>query len=383
MQQESTLSLDSSTRENNLESKEGKVVFPTWKSITKIVLDDYLKQASTDTSKLPERIKRIAKLLDQIRPKVMTENATFIPELAYSQIMQSGCLFSTNQDISKTDFIHGHSQLGANEFYAIFDVKSNEYTEVDPKIEEVLGIKQNQLTIAAISGLDPKCPLFHPDDVNHLIRSAIVGYLVTSLEGFEWKAHNDFYRAKFRVSTSMSTIPEIRNQEYVMIEKRVYMTHDHNSSHNFLPTQHFDRWTIYDQAEFNGISPYFSSDPIQTRFRNLFWYLFHVQLLGLSPKTLLILDERTRNDRNKAIASALNNAAKKLSNAELNYNEVQIGDCFVKTIRPKIEKAFSQWNKQTHLPTVNSDIKAVELAQKLCILPLPAEIKELILKNIA
>jgi hypothetical protein len=78
----------------------------------------------------------------------------------------------------------------------------------------------------------------------------------------------------------------------------------------------------------------------------------------------------------------LNEDAKKYANIDLNFNEVQVGDFFAKGVRPKIETTFAIWNK-TNSEIVNSDLKALDLAKQLCLLPMPGGVRELILKNLS
>ena len=231
-------------------------------------------------------------------------------------------------------------------------------------------------------GLEPDNPLHHPEDVNHAIRFALIAYMILGLPDFEWKAHRDYYRARFRIGTSKSTNPSIRNKEYVMVEKRAYLSHNYVLESDFVPTRHFDRWIVYDASEFDGIKPYFSSDTFQSEFRNAYWYLLHAYLIGISPKYLIILNERLQNDRNKTIAASLSKKLADYARVNFTYDEMQIGYYFSKTIRPKLSEAMIVWDKQRANYIVGSDQEAVDTAKKLGLLPIPERVRELIYRNV-
>jgi hypothetical protein len=111
--------------------------------------------------------------------------------------------------------------------------------------------------------------------------------------------------------------------------------------------------------------------------------LLHAYLIGLSPKYLLFLNERIGHDRNKSVAHALNQKGASFLRTKTAFDEIQIGNYFAKTIRPKLSEAMVIWNKQKPNFIISSDQEAVDMAKMLGLLPLPEKIEELIFRNIS
>jgi hypothetical protein len=360
-----------------------KLNFPSWKHLLMALTQDFEEQIPNPTGRLGKKILDYCKLIDNGRNKIITDGVRYYPEFAYESIIKGSGKYTAGVSVDKIMSSIDSVELGNNEFYSVFDAICNEHVLIDSKMQKVLGIPQDKFTMRALCGMDPDNPLHHPEDASHALRFALIAYLILGLPDFEWKAHKDYYRARFRIGTSQSLDPVIRKAGYVMVEKRAYLSHDFIQTEDFLPTRHFDRWIVYDASEFDGIKPYFSSDPLQSEFRNCYWFLLHAYLIGLSPKYLLFLNERIGHDRNKSVAHALNQKGASFLRTKTAFDEIQIGNYFAKTIRPKLSEAMVIWNKQKPNFIISSDQEAVDMAKMLGLLPLPEKIEELIFRNIS
>jgi hypothetical protein len=371
------------TKEKPVPQPQRKLNYASWKTLLIALTNEYEEQIPNPTGRLAKKVLDYCKLIDNSRDKIITDGVRYYPEVAYESIIKGSGKYTAGVSVDKIMSSIDSVELGSNEFYSVFDAVCNEHVLIDSKMQQVLGIPQEKFTMRALCGMDPDNPLHHPEDANHALRFALIAYLILGLPDFEWKAHKDYYRARFRIGTSQSLDPVTRKAGYVMVEKRAYLSHDYVQTEDFLPTRHFDRWIVYDASEFDGIKPYFSSDPLQSEFRNCYWFLLHAYLIGLSPKYLLLLNERIGHDRNKSVALALNRKAAPYLKTKTAFDEIQIGNYFAKTIRPKLSEAMVIWNKQKANFSISSDQEAVDMAKKLGLLPLPEKIEDLILRHIS
>jgi hypothetical protein len=364
---------------NNNDSK--KITFPSWKSLILEVANEYEKKTNITDRSLTKRCLEILNFLDTFNPEIQGNSIEFMPQHAYNLTSNSLASHKTGEDVNSIINTIDSLPLGNNEFYTLFDVTKNEHIKVDSRVKEFLGIDPEQFNVASLSGQNPSNPLFHPSDLFHYVRCGIVTYYIVTLPGFDWPANKDCYRSRFRVSTLGSKNIDLRSLEYVTLEKRAFLCHDQVVEDLFIPTLHLIRWSVLDKSEFNGIEPYFSSNPQQTLYRNLIFYLFNAYLIGLPTKYALILHLSTKHDRNKEIANTMNDKIKNLSNCEASFDEKNIADCFVKSIRPKMQKALEYWEKKTGQINVESDLAARDAGTSLSILPMPDNVINLICKS--
>lgn len=361
------------TLTDNVQEK-SKISFPTWKSLVIKISEEYETIVGIKDNSLSKRCLEILKQLDKFNPEIQGNSIEFIPSHAYDLTSKSQASHKTGENVSDVIKQIEALSLGNNEFYTLFDVSKNEHIKVDEKVKEYLGIDPSQFNVASLSGQNPENPLFHPQDLFHYVRCGIVTYYVVTLPGFAWPANKDFYRSRFRVSTAGSKNEIIKNLNYVTLEKKAYLCHDQKTEDLFIPTLHLIRWTVLEQIEFDGIEPYFSSDPIQAKYRNLLFYLFNAYLVGLSPKYTAILSVSLDCDRNKDIAQKLNTAIHSRNGLNPEFDEKQIADCFTKSIRPKMTQAIGYWERNIANTNIDSDHAAKQAAKSLSLLPMPAQI---------
>ncbi len=358
-----------------------RIDYPSWKSIIDSTIRLFEIATNQDAASMRKVCDEHIILIDKIRKVIQEKISEFHPILAYEISSQTACRTANSASIEETMAILNKLKLNSNEFYSVFDASLKDQIIVDERIREILGIEPEQFRMKALLGFDPDNPLFHPDDLFHSIRFGTIAYMVLSIPHLEFKPYVDFYRARFRVGTKASKITEIKNLEYVMLEKRAYMIEDRKVG-SPIAMQILYRWSVYAEDDFDGIKTYFVSDPLRSTYLHELWYLFHAYLLGISPKFILMLDARRNYDRNKAIALYMNEQIEKHTGIKSGLDEGQVADCFAKTIRPKIAEAITIWEKREKDLVISSDQEAVSYAKRLGLLPIPKRVLEMMYSNV-
>ncbi|MFM9983696.1 MAG: hypothetical protein ACKVOK_00590 [Flavobacteriales bacterium] len=359
-----------------------KFCFPDWNDILRKTNRSFQENSEFQNPELFKRIEYYISSMDELRQEYINNPVAIIVNFAYR-------LF----DITKDNFERGlpnnqvievmeNLQVGSNEFYAVFDVKKNDYTIVDKRIEEVLGFRPEDFSLPSMLGFKPNGLTIHPADACHMSRSALIAYMVICIPGFKWKAMKDFYRARVRANVSNSQLKVVREAEWLTLEKKAYMSHYETDEKNFIPMYHLKRWSVFDESEYSGTCPYFGGDPYQSTYRNVYWYLLHANLLDIPIKFILMLHSRQTKDRYKAIALDLNENMSKFNQLKIQFDEGQVADCFAKTIRPKIAEAINIWENRQEKLVILSDQESVAYAKTLGLLPVPKKVLELIYQNI-
>lgn len=359
----------------------GKIEFPTWKGITYELIEHFGITTGKEINEMKVVCNQHFELIDKISKFIHERLREFHPIIVYQLSNQTACKKSSSLSLEETLDILKKIPLNSNEFYSVFDTSNGELVTVDERVRDVLGMAPEQITMKAMMGFDPENPLWHPDDLYHSIRFGTIAYQVLALPNLEFTALKDFFRARFRAGTDASYIPEIRELGYVTIEKKAYMIEDREVG-SPLDMRVLYRWSVFVEDDFDGIKPYFASDPVRSKYMQDFWYLLHSYLIGISPKYIIMLENRKTYDRNKAIAAALNANILKHANVKSNFDEGQVADCFAKTIRPKIAEAINIWGKREVPLTIVSDQEAVMYAKRLGLLPVPTRVLDMMYKNI-
>jgi hypothetical protein len=284
---------------------------------------------------------------------------------------------TSEQDLKKITSQHS---LLHNEFYVLFDMQNFKHVHVDEKIIDILGLEPADFNLPAMAGLDQSNNLFHRDDYLHVIRWACVGYIALSAPIFTWNSNQDIYRVNFRAGTKKSKIQEIRDTNYVCLEKNcVIICYDHGNK-RAVPTYHFDKWTVLPSDYFKYVQPRFLSTPSREQAINGFLCLLNILLLDIPIKYIVMLQAKMEGKNNAMATKILNSKIEKYSKNTYRYTEKQITDSIQKTIRLRIEQCFNQCDKREKHERVRckTDNDAIELARKMGILPIPPAIEQLI-----
>ena len=270
-----------------------------------------------------------------------------------------------------------------NQFNTIFELNSGDFISVDKEIERVLGLKPEVFRIPNLFGLNPEVPLYHPDDVAHVIRWAGIAYGVLSFPNFKIHSDTEYYKVNFRISTNLSSLPAIKEKKFLELEKKCFLKSDSSKENLRFPRYHLDKWYVYDADHFNYVKPKFVTSPEHSDAMNTLAYLMNAYILDLSPKYLLMLNSRRSFDRNKEIAFSINEAIKSNTGIENCFTENQIADTFAKTIRNKLYQICKKWDVFGSYEPIISEQQSLHYANKLGLLPVPNNVLSTIYKNIS
>lgn len=359
-----------------------KPEFPDWREIIDALIIELESRQESKNSNIKSVCYEHIGVLNQIRGLIKTDLNKFHVGVAFQLASRVQCSPNPSNSLENSLALLENSSLNSNEFFSIYDLAIGEHIYVHDKVKDVLGINPDKFKTTAFFGMDPEVNLYYEHDILHILRFATMVYQVLSIPGLEFKALQDFHQARFRVNVANSEIKELREMGHIMLEKRTYWITEKSLKDDSAGRHLLYRWSIYHPTQFNGIEHYFVTDLVRSRFMQDFSYLFNAYSLGISPKFILMLDARTKFDRNKAIAAAINEDIKRYAGINVELDEGQVADCFAKTIRPKVAEAINIWEKRLISLVIHSDIEAVYYATRLGLLPIPARIKELIYRNI-
>lgn len=354
-----------------------KLMYPTWKSL---ILQLPFTKEGRNVGLTRDHV-LLTGIMDKIA-MIHKNRAGFFPELAKSFVSEAKASYQTGKPIEEVKESMDNFNFGTNEFHTIYDIPSASYTYVSDKVYSILGIKAEDFNVQRLYSLMPKGGLHHPSDVYHTMRWGNLAYIVLGIPGFIFRANDDHYLIRYRLDTSISEFPEIRDMKYVMVEKRCYLCHDSSADHELKPTMHLDRWTVLDSTKHHFIQPQFVTSPNQSMVMNAMLYLLNCMLIGLQPKYVMFMNERIETDRNKAIALSVSEKMQEHSGLKPDLMEKTVADCFSKSIRIRIAEALDTWEPAPEKHVINADSDAVKGAYKLGLLPIPPTVEKLMYSSI-
>jgi hypothetical protein len=255
--------------------------------------------------------------------------------------------------------------------------------KVDEKIRHILGLEPSDFTLVAMAGLDPDNNLFHRDDYLHVVRWACIAYIALSAPIFKWQSNQDIYRVNFRAGTKKSNIQELKDIEYVCLEKNCVIICDEHQKNMIRPSYHFDKWTVLPVEYFQNVQPRFLSTPSREHAVNGFLYLLNILLLDIPIKYVVMLQARSEGKTNTGATQVINKKIERNSSITYRYTDKQIADGIQKTVRLRIEQTFNTCDKREKKERIicKTDNDAIELAYKMGILPIPPAIEQLIFRS--
>ena len=352
----------------------GQLIFPSWKVMILELLEKMSSEQLVDVSAgkalIPvlERLETAGSIISNYQPLrihelLLSSRAQYIPTNAFGDVLDQ------MKDVP----------LGKNEFYTVFDILKSDFTIVDPNISEILGIPAGDFTMQSLLGTGHAPPLIHPHDVKHWIRWGVLGYAMLSLPFFSFSSMENCFLLRFRFSTRNSSIESLKKQLFITLEQRVYPYFEKDERGHVRPTYHFDRWTVFDLPVPDSGRPYCMTESSINPYVNGLFYLLNAYLIDLPLKYVLMLDERQHHDRNKAVANTLNEKIHKGTGLTISFDERQVSDYFVKTIRPRVALALNQWSgrRSNELAEAEGDLQAVRFARELGLIPVPSIVNEL------
>jgi hypothetical protein len=354
-----------------------RLTYPTWKSLVNALY-------STEESKHSnvyrghEKIAKTFERLDAIRAK----HDGFHPELALQFVEEAEGTYHTGLPLRDVKESMDRFHFGSNEFHSVYHIPTASYSYISPRIENILGIKPEDFTLERIYSMMPEGGLHHPEDIHHVLRWGNLAYVVLAIPGFVFRANDDHYLVRHRMNVRSSSIKELRDTEYVLIEKRAYLCHDSETGTQLKPSMHLDRWTVLDDVKAHYVRPQFVTSPNQSALMNSILYLLNAMLINVPVKFLLLLNERIDHDRNKAIANNVCDKIKFHAGIQCDLDDQKVADCFAKTIRSRMKEAINTWEPKEGGHQIKTDTDAVKAGLKLGLLPIPPMVEKLIYRGI-
>jgi hypothetical protein len=356
-----------------------KLHFPSWRAI----LGDILDQARL---KNPEHFdarsidsRGIVDELEGLRQILLSRNLNLL--FAHSPQYRS-----TYTNTTQLDEVLAHFKtipVRPNEFYAVFDLRTCFYREMDSKLDELLGLKPDDFNLPALMEKDSFTHIFHPRDHYHMLRWACIAQAMVAARIFRWNSLEDQFRIRFRVRTQKSTLAAYRAHEFITLEKLCFLYND-ISEQGCSPALHIDKWLIFDRSEFDHVRPNWLSSIGRQDHLNATLYLFNAALVQFPVNYLVYLHERSLTDRNKVVATRLNDQLSKHTGLETQFEEHAMADCFAKTIRPRMEQTVNAWEfrKAGDFCAFESDSQAIQAACNLGLLPIPENVLKAIYSGV-
>ena len=356
-----------------------KLHFPSWKAVlTDVLHNGRAAHQEEFVDQIPD-CRRIVDELEVMREIILSRNL----ELLFSCKPSYQSTYTSDCDLQEVLNNFKSMPIRPNEFYAVFDLHAAQYREMDEKLDALLGLKPDDFNIPALMQRDSFTHIFHPRDHYHMLRWACLANTMVATKLFKWNSLEDQFRIRFRVRTQKSTISSYRAHEFITLEKLCFL-YNENSAEGCIPSMHIDKWFIFDRSEFDQVRPAWISSLDRQGLLNSVLYLFNAAMINIPVQYLLYLHERSKADRNKAIATRINDHITRSTGIEANIEEQAIADCFAKTIRPRMEQSINAWEfrKPGDLCSLESDTQAVECARALGLVPIPQRVLDVIYASV-
>lgn len=356
-----------------------KIHFPSWKAIFNDTLHQLRLKNEVEFNQRAIDGHLIVDELIGLREVLLSRNL----ELLFAHTPQYAGTYFNNRKLDEVLTHFKSMPVRPNEFYAVFDLNTCFYREMDSKLDDLLGLKPDDFNVPALMQKDAFTHMFHPRDHYHMLRWACLAQAMVAAPIFRWESLQDQFRIRFRVRTQKSNIAAYRAHEFITLEKICFLFNEQTEK-GCLPSLHIDKWLIYDRSEFDQVRPTWLSSIERQSALNAVLYLMNASLLQFPVQYLVYLHERSLADRNKAIAARLNEQIFKNTGIEAGIEEQAIADCFAKTIRPRMEHTLNAWEfrKAGDYASFDSDAQAVQAARSLGLLPIPENVLKTIYAGI-
>lgn len=354
-----------------------RFVYPSWKALLN-ALPHTKEGKNIGLSAAQDVIDEVLETLTAIHEN----KAGFSPELVQQIVSRARANYHKGMPIEEVKESMDRFQFGTNEFHTIYDIQKVKYTYVSDRVETILGIPRDKFTIERMYAMLPEGGLHHPEDVHHILRWGNLAYTVLGIPGFHFRANDDHYLVRHRISTAPSDREDIRALQYIMVEKRCYLCHEGDDNGDLHPSMHLDRWTVLDNVTHHFVRPHFVTSPDQSTLMNGMLYLLNALLIGVPVKYIMLLNERMESDRNKAIANSVSEKMSHYAGLTSEMDDKSVADCFAKTIRARLREAMRIWVPSEKPHSVETDVEALKAAMKLGLVPIPPLVEQLIYSSV-
>ena len=356
-----------------------KLQFPSWRAVMRDVLENAQLHHPADFDAQSPDYRTIADNLNLLREVILSRNT----ELLFSRMPSYDGTYKSDVNLEEVLALFKALPIRPNEFYAVFDLKTAQYREMDDKLDSLLGFKPQDFDVPALMSKDSFTHIFHPRDHYHMLRWACLAQTMVAARMFQWNSMEDQFRIRFRVRTQKSTIASYRAHEFITLEKLCFLFNE-ETSEGCKPSMHIDKWLIYDRSEFEHVRPSWVSSLDRQGNLNSALFLLNACIIDFPVQYLVYLHERCLADRNKAVAARLEENVFKNTGIEAQFEEQAVADCFAKTIRPRMEQTINAWEfrKKDDFCILESDAQAMQAAKSLGLLPIPEKILKTIYSGV-
>ena len=161
-----------------------KLQFPSWKA----VLGDLLAHARAHNPNdfdagLPD-CKGIADELTLLRDVILSRNL----ELLFSHVPSYRSTYTSSCNLDEVLAQFKSQPIRPNEFYAVFDLRTAQYREMDNKLNDLLGFRPGDFDIPSLMQKDSFTHIFHPRDHYHMLRWACLAQCQLEFSaGIQWR----------------------------------------------------------------------------------------------------------------------------------------------------------------------------------------------------
>jgi hypothetical protein len=356
-----------------------KIQFPSWKAVLHDVLENARMHNPDDFDSCTPDCRSIVDELNVLREVILSRNM----DMLFSHVPSYKSTYTSGTNLDEALAQFKSLPIRPNEFYAVFDLKTAQYREMDSKLDSLLGFKPDDFNVPSLMLKDSFTHIFHHRDHYHMLRWAFLAQAMVAARIFRWNSLEDQFRIRFRVRTQKSTIASYRAHEFITLEKLCFLFNE-TTPEGCRPSMHIDKWLIFDRSEFEHVRPSWISSLDRQGNLNAVLFLMNAALIQFPVQYLVYLHERSLADRNKAIAARLQEHVFKHTGIEMQFEEQAVADCFAKTIRPRMEQTIQAWEfrKANDLCSLESDAQAVQAAKSLGLLPIPEKVLKAIYSGV-
>lgn len=205
--------------------------YPSWEDVVYSLLETPQVRSLNISSKGRNHIFKSLAAIDSIR-SLITPMEMITLTRAFFNVSDIAPNKVTHQEVM--DFENSHP-IEKNEFQLLASPKSDTFQEVGARAKELLDLPAaEELNLPRICGFDTTYELFHPCDVNHIIRIGTAVLMSISVDGLLIHPFSDYYEVKFRIGWS-------DKQRKKRILRRCQLGQVNTEETESL---HFDKWEV-------------------------------------------------------------------------------------------------------------------------------------------
>lgn len=194
--------------------------------------------------------------------------------------------------------------MTGNQFYLVGNTQTTEFIWVSENVKELMGLESKEdFTFMKICGMDDTDELYHPEDVEHLIRFGTCALIATALSGYDVSPFTDYYEVSFRTGWGAK-------HKCKTIRRQCGLS---NFPEGVEGTRHFDTWCVTDgHSRFDYLHWLLHvPDPKIMALCNGMFYILNCVFIGITPQESLLANLLTsrgvhyKDEFNKKVAKAL------------------------------------------------------------------------------